>query len=136
MSHRINSLQDATALCQPAEAEDTCTSTDQRLAGAAAEPEDRGGRTPPRQPPENLSPLVTASPAREPWWHHTWPFAIVETRKHSAWDYAMVCRLFRLDGRVPPAYLSAETLRLLDTVFPNRRAAKEALALLEAAVVP
>jgi hypothetical protein len=48
----------------------------------------------------------------------------------------MTARLYALDGRRCPVPLDAGILWLLSRAFPNRRAAKEALALLEGTVVP
>jgi hypothetical protein len=180
MSHGINNLRDTTALLSTGEAENTRASSSQRGLDAAGEPKDRGGSTPPASPPENLSPLVTSSPAREPepaqaapiapepsplpwpstrsppnrdnvhriaepWPHKTRPFAIVDRRGRSApalpapplaWDYPMARALYALDRRECPVPLDAGILWLLDRAFPNRRAAKEALALLADLVLP
>lgn len=91
----------------------------------------RGGSAPPRPAPENVTPLATPSLAREP----ISPAPLVHGAP-CAWDFAMAERLYALDDRQCPVPLAAEILTLLSREFPNRRAAKEALALLESAVVP
>lgn len=87
----------------------------------------KGGSTPPTPAPENLTPPVTLSPARE-----ATPPLLFDSR----WDFGMAQRLFALDGLSCPVPLPAEFLALLGREFPHRRAAKEALALLEGSVLP